>query len=142
MVIVTILGLVGAVLFFPVVASHDRPPALACLSNIKLLTTATRIYLADSNDVFPPQVDPRLALRSYIRNLDIGQCPTTGIPYGYNARLRGLPLSQVRKPISTVIFYEGRNEALIPAPDHTPNVAFADGHAKTVTAGSTVQFAP
>lgn len=142
MVIVTILGLVGGVLFFPVVAGPDRPPVSACMGKIKQLAMATYVYLADSNGVFPPQVDPRLAMRPYIKNWELGQCPTTGDPYAYNARLRGLPLAHVRKPESTVMFYEGRNEVLVPAPDHAPNVAFADGHVKTVTAGSTVHFAP
>jgi prepilin-type processing-associated H-X9-DG protein len=141
MVIATILGLVGAVLFFPVYAGQTPTASIRfCRGNIKQLATATQIYLANSDDVFPPHVDPRLALRSHVRNLDIGQCPTTEDPYAYNARLRGLPLARVRKPEATVMFYEGRNEVLV-AP-HTPNVAFADGHVKTVAAGSTVQFAP
>lgn len=142
MVIAAILGLVGAVLFFPVYAGpKPAVPITACLINIRQLATATYVYLADSNDVFPPHVDPRLVIRPYGHH-DFEICPTTEDPYAYNVRLRGLPLAQVRKPESTVMFYEGRNEVLIPAPDHTPNVAYADGHVKTVTAGSTVLFAP
>ncbi len=143
MVIAAIVGLVGAVFLAPVVAGpKEESKGVSCTGQLVQMAIAMQVYLADSNDVFPPAGDPRFALRPYLKHWDIWLCPDTGDPYAFNLRLRGISAGRVRQPERTIMFYEGRNEQLTKAANHGPNVAFVDGHARAIARQSAFQFAP
>jgi len=125
---------------------REPPPGRAvCISNVKNITLALQMYVADNDEVFPPAVEWCDTLREYIRNDDVYRCPkawelTCG--FAYNVSLDALPLDAVAKPAATIAIFEsdqgwntsGGAELLPKEPRHLggDNYGFADGHAAWV----------
>ena len=107
------------------------PQRTATLSNIKQISTAMVIYLADSDDIFPyVQGTPQLfkLLMPYCKNEEIMKTlnPAGGM-FRFNMSLAGVNSTEIAEPANTVMFYESE-----PWADGSRCVSFADTHAKVV----------
>ncbi len=103
------------------------------LSNAKQLATATQLYLSDNDEVFPPFKKPNAlhgAILPYVRNNKSWQSLNPkGGTFQYNLRLAAQEIRLVKDPGKVPLFFEPNAWA-----DGTRAVAFADGHAKFVSA--------
>jgi prepilin-type processing-associated H-X9-DG protein len=126
-------------LMLPALAkAKARAQTVNCVSNLKQLALAARIYANNSGDKFPNASNWCDAIQSHARSERIFHCPSdrnTLCSYGYNAALSGMAEGKVNP--ATVMFFEipggwnvsGGPEQLIQKSRHltTVNVAFADG---------------
>lgn len=82
------------------------PKVMSCLSNMKQLSTAAHIYLADNDEVFPPAESWQDQVRPYLRHEQ--ECPDSDskYTYGMNAAIGGVPAGSISTPERTVLFFE------------------------------------
>lgn len=132
-------------LMLPAVAkAKARAQTINCVSNLKQLALAARIYANNSGDKFPNASNWCDAIQSHAKSERIFHCPAdrnTLCSYGYNAALSGQAEGKVHP--ATVMFFEipggwnvsGGPEQLIQKSRHfrIVNVAFADGSVQQMT---------
>ena len=103
------------------------------ISNMKQLALGAIMYSADNDDVYPLAHSigqAKMEVAPYLKNnkLYISQNPNGG-QILYNVNLAGVGATETVKPESVPLYYDSRAW-----PDGGRPVAFADGHAKYVTA--------
>ena len=121
---------------------HPPPCPPVCLSNVKNITLALQMYLADNDEVFPPAAEWCDTLGEYVKNDDVYRCPQApalSCAYAYNSALDGVEADSLSDQARTVAIFEsdgGWNAAggleMLPAePRHLggDNYGLADGHA-------------
>ena len=125
-----------------------RNEASDCLANLKNLSLAAQMFLADHGDRFPRCETWVGELKPYVRSDDVFRCPGDdvvgmGCSYAMNVELSRKHISEVDDPTDTVVFFETKTPGLNPVggpgdvvsplrhPDGT-NYAFADGSARSV----------
>jgi prepilin-type processing-associated H-X9-DG protein len=126
---------------------HDTrsPHKAVCLSNVKWLSLALQMYLADNSDVFPAAGVWCDVLEEYTANEEKFQCPDAPdlrCAYAFNESLDRASMRDHFDPVTTVAIFEsdmGWNAAgdarhLPAAPRHLggDNYGFADGHAQWI----------
>jgi hypothetical protein len=140
-----VMVLVMPALLLPALAkAKARAQTINCVSNLKQLALAARIYANNSGDKFPNASNWCDAIQSHAGSERVFHCPAdrnTLCSYGYNAALSGKTESQVNP--ATVMFFEipggwnvsGGPEQLIQKSRHHRiiNVAFANGSVQQVT---------
>ena len=147
-----VLGLVVAGTI--VARARARTPAdgasRACLSNLRHLASALRMYASENDGLLPHWHGWAAAALWHLDDPRAFQCPAapTEPGYTYNAALGGVPLSRVPKPAECAMLWD--SGALGPAvglttgfsaPRHDAgdNFAFVDGHAAWRKRGSRVR---
>ncbi len=141
--VIVVLALVVRVLFRPR-ESGGLDPHSRCLSNVKNLSLAIQMYLADYDDWFPDANQWVAALSEYYKNEDVLRCPEDGsaalCSYGMNEDLGGIALEAIARQAEVVVFFEaaqsGDNPIGGPGDVVSPgrhwggsHYGFADGHA-------------
>lgn len=124
--------------------SQQSARKAVCLSNVKNLSLAMQMFVADNEDRFPEAHRWVEALHDYIKSEDVLKCPEDDsdarCSYAMNEALSGLSLSDLDDPSSVVLFFEtaepGDNPVGGPDDVVSPgrhmggnNYGFADGHA-------------
>lgn len=115
-----ILETVGAMLLLAIAFAVSYPiwrsaqpaaPKATCISNLKQLSTAVQIYLADFDDRFP-RTGWADELFPYYKNADIHTCPTvraekgSSFGYAFHSTLLSAQLSKIGAPDKAVMFFE------------------------------------
>ena len=118
-----------------------------CLSNIKQLNYALRLYADDYDSHLPPlKSNWNSTLEVYTKNNRLLHCPsviTSKDPtYAYNKNIAGLDINKIKNPNETFSIFEskpgknliGTSELLPKYPRHDvdDNYAFLDGRAKWI----------
>lgn len=118
------------------------------LSNLKQIGLATMMYVQDYDEKYPPMVAARSVnqispsfrntitaattvqsrLLPYIKDTRFFLQPVTQRPYLPNYKLSKVPMANVKDPSHILLFYEDAPDA-----EGMRNVAYADGHAETIT---------
>ncbi len=132
LVVIAIIAILAAILFPVFARAREKARQTACLSNMKQLGTAARMYTTDYDNHIVPYAlncDPGgcagyfLRLEPYIKNQQIWDCPSTSDngaesvwrrDYGYNAYMefhngfyfRETTLEEIRTPSDTAQFGE------------------------------------
>jgi prepilin-type processing-associated H-X9-DG protein len=114
-----------------------------CRGNLKALSRAMSLYLADNEQTFPPAEVWYDRLLPYLPDADALQCPSGRryqCGYAFSAALGGMKPDVLTESWHTVMFYEsdggwnaaGGPELLPDQPRHFggDNYGFADGHAQ------------
>jgi prepilin-type processing-associated H-X9-DG protein len=143
-------------MMYPMIAkSREAAQKAVCLSNIKNMSLAMQMFLADHNDEFPKTERWVEEMMPYIRNEAALKCPKdeswARSSYGMNEALIGKRLLEVEDPAKLVVFYEtanpGENPVGGPEDVVSPgrhlngnNFGYADGHAQWVPEGREVSF--
>lgn len=137
---------ITAAIFFPVFA-RARATAIqsSCMGNVKQLSAATMLYIADYDGQYPPVSQWNEAMSVYVKNPDVFNCPAAkgDLPsYAINGHLNGLREDDVIMHAKTVLLYDsmpGRNQsgdsALMPVKARhygSHVVSFTDGHVMAV----------
>jgi hypothetical protein len=136
-----------AAMVFPVfMRARSTAHKAVCLSNVKNISLALQMYMADNNDRLPAADNWCGDFEDYVRNYDVFVCPVADYldcAYAYNSDLSGADLASFADPMSTVAFFEsdlGWNasglpqDILAPEPRHLDgdNYGYLDGHATWV----------
>lgn len=138
-----LLGTVGvcclSALFMPVVLSAKvAARSSACHTNLKNLSTSIHIYIASSDDVFPPA--DRWA--TLIGHAEPPRCPLAKSPYSYamNRHLSKVPATEIAEPSETVLIFEmdaqtpnasGTEADVVDRHGRRPQAVMTDGHVGT-----------
>ncbi len=90
LVVIAIIAILAAILFPVFSQAKEAAKGTASLSNVKQLGTATQIYLADNDDVFPLMVQLSVgqtwpttlhdSIQPYVRNRDMYEDPLAPFP--------------------------------------------------------------
>lgn len=122
--------------------------AISCRSNLSSLNMALVFYLEDNKNYFPPASTWCDLLADYIiPPLQFPTCPSqldVKCAYGFNGNLSEIPLSRIKNPASTVVFFESEGDwnsysdrhRVTMEPRHKGgfHVSFVDGSTKLVNA--------
>lgn len=111
-------------------ADARRSPRDQELSNVKQLSTAIAIYMADHDDIFPHPIDNLALIDPYLKNSELTKSQLNGEPYFMNRRLSGYSATAVEHP-STEPMVIGPTW-----PEGDRVVGFVDCHAKWVPTSS------
>ena len=118
----------------------------ACKSNLKQLSLGLLMYAQDHDNRFPPAESWADAVRPYVRNRDVYECPAGG-GYAYNSELSNIALGDIRSPWNCPMLFDsdaGNANSNDPVTSFVKrhresgsgvsvgNVAWADGHVKGV----------
>jgi len=142
-IVVPVLVLVAFLMIAPVFTHVRDGKPNVCLRNVKNISLAVQMYVADNDDHFPPAADWSDVLDEYLKNRDVFRCPQagggSGWDYVYNPLFSSRSMYDVADLANTVVIFEsdaGKNAAggpeLLPdEPRHLggDNYGFADGHA-------------
>jgi prepilin-type processing-associated H-X9-DG protein len=138
------LGMQAALLVPILSQAREGAQKAVCLSNMKQVSLAMQMYLADNEDGFPPADQWVAALSDYRKNEEVLKCPDdesdAACSYAMNAALDGKSMTSIRDPVSVVVFFETANPGDNPVGDVSDvvsdgrhdggaNYGFADGHA-------------
>lgn len=121
LILVTVLAVLAAI-FLPAMGSHSGRRSMerrACASNLRHIGLAFRVYVADSDERFPPRgvrYDEWPSLMSgYIQEPQVFTCPSTAhegaTDYFYNARLAKIERAKIKKPGSVILSGDGNDVA-------------------------------
>ncbi len=107
----------------------------SCSSNLKQIALGAIMLSQDDKKLaFTPQ-NFKAKIFPYVKTMQIFRCPSvpTGESYSFNGNLANRDLNKIPNASRVVMFYEGKNERLDFRHQGTSEVAFADGHVKSVT---------
>lgn len=109
-----------------------------CLSNVKQISLATVMYMADNDDRFPKDASRfKATVMPYLKNSVIFHCPEDApgaVSYFFDPRLAGKRLADVAAPAQTAMVIEGAKNHAIFRHAGSAGVGYVDGHAKMVKA--------
>ncbi len=138
---------IQAGLLLPALANaKSKAQRISCVSNLKQLAMAVRIYESDNNDHFPAATNWCDAIQVNVGNPVVFRCPVADpsqrCGYAFNAKLANAEEGKVDP--STVMLFEtdggwnlsGGQELMLSQPRHRTMyvVAFADGSVQQVSA--------
>ncbi len=120
-----------AALVWPLVFPRPIPSKfMICLSQLKQIGIALRLYAEDNDDTLPPAGSWQEARAEYVRDGEVFTCPTTGKPYLFNDNLAGKTLPKIANQDQVALAWEARADDGS-SPHHGGfNVVFLDGHSK------------
>lgn len=137
--VVFVIWVLGSATFGPLVISARLAKGnTACLVNLKALSLSMHIYMASSDDVFPP-ADRWSTL---IGHDEPPRCPFAKSPYSYamNRNLSGVSATQIAEPHRTVLIFEmdaqtpnasGTEVDVVDRHGRRPQAALVDGSVRT-----------
>jgi len=146
-----------AAMVFPVFSrARSSAHKATCLSNVKNISLALQMYMADNDDRLIAAANWCGDLEDYVRNYDVFLCPVADdldCAYALNSDLSGADLASFADPMSTVAIFEsdvGWNasglpqDILAPEPRHLEgdNYGYLDGHVQWVPRGADPGSAP
>ena len=148
---------IAAAILFPVFAqAREKARQTSCLSNLKQQGIAIRMYAQDYDETLPPSKEWMDKLDPYVNNEKAFHCPSArnansdnSKPTGYamNAKLERKKLGKISTPEKEYLIFDadapqrsfatqGLQFPAKPRHGQLNNVAFADGHVKSVKAGA------
>jgi prepilin-type processing-associated H-X9-DG protein len=149
-VIFLLLSLVAipAAMLLPALSkAKQRAQSINCISKVKQLELAVRMYSNDNKDVLPAAATWCDDITKYVGAPQVFQCPTGDDSqrshFAFNTKLSNLPDKKLTNPANTVMIFEtdggwnlsGGRELLLKQSRHGKTIAvgFADGHVEMVT---------
>ena len=118
--------------------ARGKALSVSCLSNIKQIALGAMMYLQDYDEKFGfKPAAYKKSLMPYLKNEAVFHCPSDKsgtVSYSFNASLAGRKMAQIGSPARTVMLYEGKDGKLDFRHKGFASVAFADGHAKLISA--------
>jgi len=139
-----LLPILAAMLLPALAAAKQKAQGINCMSNVKQLSVALRIYAGDNQNHYPAATNWCDAIQSNVGNTRAFHCPADfsggRCSYAFNAQVAGAEADQV-DPNTVAIFeanggwnLSGGKELLLASPRHGQLivVGFADGHVEKV----------
>ncbi|MBU2595218.1 DUF1559 domain-containing protein, partial [Patescibacteria group bacterium] len=137
LVVIAIIAILAAILFPVFARAREKARQTSCLSNVKQIVLATLMYVQDYDEKLPKHCRmgpwpaplnqcPHNVSETYVKNLQLFQCPSDGRvfrpnaadihiwnnrggsrSYCFNLMLDYLILAQIEKPAQTPIWADG-----------------------------------
>jgi prepilin-type N-terminal cleavage/methylation domain-containing protein len=104
LVVIAIIAILAAILFPVFAQAREKARAATCLSNLKQVGMATRMYTQDYDEVLVPSYLYNSTttwkwwwdlLQPYVKNMDVFVCPS-GFDFDTHATERGVPAQKVK----------------------------------------------
>lgn len=123
LVVIAIIAILAAILFPVFARAREKARQTSCLSNVKQLALGAMMYVQDYDEImfarcsgswtdtvnrviWCPRVGYPSLLDPYIKNTQIGRCPS--VPdrngYGYNIILGNVAMAKINRPAEKVLF--------------------------------------
>jgi prepilin-type processing-associated H-X9-DG protein len=148
--LIGVIAIVAAILFPVFAQAREKARETSCMSNEKQLSLGLLQYVQDNDDQFPTASEWMDKTAAYVGADRIYHCPSvwgqdpTKYGYAFNSALGDEGLSAIADPRTTPELYDStdlsRNATdavtSLPSPArhlHDNNIAFADGHAESVS---------
>jgi prepilin-type N-terminal cleavage/methylation domain-containing protein len=157
LVVLAVIGLLAALLLPGISSATERARSIACLSNLKQVGIALRLYLDESQERFPvmqnggrnlpplPGTGVREVLGGKLGNIRVLKCPSdrekwyeeTGSSYFWNFLLNGQPAAALKvmglsvKENGTAVFSDQAGFHAALGAGKGKNHLYADGAVKT-----------
>lgn len=116
--------------------ARENARRASCSSNLKQIGLAALMLMQDHDEkiAMTPQ-NFKAKLFPYAKTMEIFRCPSvkSGESYSFNGNLANRSLSAIANPSQVVMFYEGKGGQLDFRHLGTANVAFVDGHVRTIS---------
>lgn len=142
-----LVPIMAAMLLPALAKARSRATTVQCMNHVKQLSLGFMMYATDSNDNFPAANAWCDKLMPYVQQAPVFQCPADRSgqrsSYGFNSKLAGHNLKDIRDPALTVLVFEtgggwnvsGGPELATSSFRHNNAmvVGFADGHVESVT---------
>jgi len=111
----------------------------SCRSNLKQISLALQMFVQDHNHVFAlTSSSLKKELKAYVMADAVYYCPVVSgddkkePSYSFNNNLANITEASIKDPSKTIMLYEGTNGELNFRHNDKANVAFADGHVKSI----------
>lgn len=116
-------------------AARENARRVSCSSNLKQIALAALMLNDDNEKLDITSQNFKMKLLPYVETMQIFRCPSVqvGESYSFNGNLTNRNLDEIPNSSQVVMFYEGRNGQLDFRHLGTANVAFIDGHVKSIT---------
>lgn len=123
LVVIAIIAILAAILFPVFARAREKARQTSCLSNVKQLALGAMMYVQDYDEmmfdrctrswtdtvnrvVWLPRNGYPSLLEPYVKNWQIGRCPS--VPdrngYGFNTALRWIAIARITSPAEKVLF--------------------------------------
>lgn len=145
-----LIPIMGAIMFPVFGSARAAGRQASCLSNMKQMALATRMYVLDYDDQLPMAATWQDGVAYYVKNKEIFHCPEvspagegsvlSGTTYAFNSALDQLPTTRLAEPQTAVLNFETTHFSpnASDAVSSLPNPA---RHRKTTGAGNNFSFA-
>ena len=110
--LVPVCAILAAILFPVFSQAREKARAISCLSNVKQMSLASRMYSQDYDEVYPPATTWMDSTRPYYGIERVLHCPTAAADepaaygYAYNSKLSRIPAARITSPNKTVLLYD------------------------------------
>lgn len=115
----------------------------SCMSNVKQLALGHLMFAQDHQQTFPNSATWKDEVMPYIKNRKILVCPASNRgedSYEMNPELSNMKLGQILRPAETPLIYDAGFPNGDPPHRDGWVVAFADGHAKRISASEAARY--
>jgi hypothetical protein len=141
---VLVLAVLAAILLPVFEAAREEARMQACMSNMKQLSRAIKMYTEDYDGRLPV-FGIQALVGTYLQpGAEVLRCPSDDTPqpisYALNRDFAGWILSRIETPERTVLLYEGDDEDLIMRHKDGLNIVCADGQVRWIGETSTDQY--
>lgn len=124
LVVIAIIAILAGILFPVFARAREKARQTSCLSNVKQIATATRMYCQDNGDAFPcVYTRPKDGLDPYIKNDGLWTCPngpkaatatdSDKVHYGYSYLVAGIPRNAARPCPTPITLVGNPSETLL-----------------------------
>jgi prepilin-type processing-associated H-X9-DG protein len=149
-----LIPLLAAILFPVFAQARAKAQAVSCLSNLKQQSLGTLMYSQDYDEKLPPTKDWMTKLEPYLKNEKVFHCPSAkssgpekAYGYAFNSTISTVSVKKITTPEATAMLFDSNLEGesasskgfvpMTPARHNKRNnIAYADGHAKSIEAGN------
>jgi len=141
---VVIFALLAAILFPVFAQARERARMEACLSNLRQLGIAVKMYTVDYDETLPVG-NLETVIGPYLRGkMQMLNCPSDDTPgassYGFNPNFLGWKTWRIASPTRTVLLYDADGEEPVLRHNDGLNIGCADGHAQWVNEVQAEEF--
>jgi len=138
---VMLLGIIGMAALVGTSFSKARTQATSatCRSHLKQIALGMIMFSVDYNGPAPDAATWQTDIQPYVKNTELCRCPSGG-DYEMNPALSRTNLMQLPNSPTTPLIYDAGFPNGTPPHADGWNVAFADGHCKTVSQAEAGQY--
>jgi len=139
-----ILAVMAAILLPVFATARETAQMEACMTNMRQLSRAIKMYTAD-HDGKLPVFGLQSLIGAYVQpGAEVLRCPADDSPqsisYAFNLSFAGRVLRQIEAPERTVLLYEGDDDDLFMRHKEGLNIACADGQVRWIGEESVEEY--